>query len=163
MPALRQSVKRRRVWIFFIVATGIAVAAIGDWTKPATTQASVQFYNRAVVIGYFRYVRPITSRFVRCRFQPTCSIYSITAMQTHGFPKGIVAHSKTPLPLFALGSLGHIRSGAAATSSEAATGHDPAAQFSSLSIPRRRAASDSGNCTKQRRTTSGRSIPESQV
>jgi uncharacterized protein len=89
MPALRQSVKRRRVWIFFCVAIGVAVAAISDWTKPAATQTSVQFYNRAVVTGYFRYVRPITSRFVRCRFQPTCSIYSITAMQAHGFPKGL--------------------------------------------------------------------------
>ena len=89
MSALRESLKRPRVWIFFIVATGLSVAAISDWTKPPYSQASVQFYNRAVFTGYYNYVRPVTSRFVRCRFQPTCSIYSITAMQTHGFPKGL--------------------------------------------------------------------------
>ena len=88
MSALRQSLKRPRVWIFFFVAIGLAAVAISDWTKPASTQVSVQFYNRAVVTGYYRYARPITSRFVRCRFQPTCSVYSIIAMQTHGFPKG---------------------------------------------------------------------------
>jgi putative membrane protein insertion efficiency factor len=89
MPALRQSLKRPRFWIFSVVAVALAVAAITDWTKPAQTQSSVQYYNRAVFTGYFQYVRPFTSRFVHCRFYPTCSIYSVMAMQTYGFPKGL--------------------------------------------------------------------------
>lgn len=89
MPALRQSVKSWRFWIFFLVAAVLAVAAMIDWTKPASSQSSVQFYNRAVFTGYYGHIHPVTSRFVRCRFQPTCSIYSVMAVQTHGFPKGL--------------------------------------------------------------------------
>jgi len=88
MSALRQSVKRRLLWIICILATGLAVAALSDWTKPAVNQLSVRYYNRAVLVGYYHYVRPVTSHFVRCRFQPTCSVYSIIAVQMYGFPKG---------------------------------------------------------------------------
>src|SRR6476646_3056284 len=88
MPALRQSVKRRCLWIFCILAGGLALTALSDWTKPAVNQLSVRYYNRAVLVGYYHYVRPVTSHFVRCRFQPTCSVYSIIAVQMYGFPKG---------------------------------------------------------------------------
>jgi uncharacterized protein len=90
MPALRKSLKHRTLWIFLAVATVLAAAAaISDWGKPAYAQTSVQFYNRWIVAGYWRNVRPVTSHFIRCRFQPTCSVYSLTAMQTYGFPKGL--------------------------------------------------------------------------
>ena len=90
MPALRQSVKRRRGLILLLVAlVSLTTAAMADWARPATAQASVRWYNRAVTQGYFGYIRPVTSHFVHCRFQPTCSIYSIMAVQIHGFPKGL--------------------------------------------------------------------------
>ncbi|MDQ6765578.1 MAG: membrane protein insertion efficiency factor YidD [Verrucomicrobiota bacterium] len=37
---------------------------------------------------YQGHIHQVTSRFVHCRFQPTCSMYSVIAMQTHGFARG---------------------------------------------------------------------------
>ena len=51
MPALRQSVKRRCLWIFCILAGSLALTALSDWTKPAVNQLSVRYYNRAVIVG----------------------------------------------------------------------------------------------------------------
>jgi uncharacterized protein len=89
MPALRQSVKRRRLWIFLAVAAVLGAAAISDWLKPAYDQRSVRLYNQAVTRIYREHIHPVTSRFVRCRFQPNCSDYSVIAVQVHGFPKGM--------------------------------------------------------------------------
>ncbi|HEX8281245.1 MAG TPA: membrane protein insertion efficiency factor YidD [Chthoniobacterales bacterium] len=79
--------KRRRFW-FLIAAVALAAAAIFDWTRPPQTQLSARFYERSVVLPYRAHVRPFVSRFVRCRYQPTCSQYSVEAIQVHGFPRG---------------------------------------------------------------------------
>ena len=87
MSALRQSV--RRPGFLLIAAAAIAAAAIFDWTRPPPDQVSVRAYERTVVTVYRGVVRPTTARFIRCRFRPSCSHYSLQAMRTHGFPKGL--------------------------------------------------------------------------
>jgi putative membrane protein insertion efficiency factor len=72
-----------------IVIAALAVPAIIDWSKPGYTQKSSQLYSRAVFEFYYHRIHPTTSRFIRCRFQPTCSVYSVMAVQMHGFPKGM--------------------------------------------------------------------------
>jgi uncharacterized protein len=42
-----------------------------------------------VIGGYRALLKPLSDRFVHCRFQPTCSRYSEEAMLAHGFPKGL--------------------------------------------------------------------------
>jgi len=88
MPSLRQSIKKRRSWIILLAAAVLAAVAIADWTRPAREQISVQAYERAVINPYRRLVRPLVKGFVRCRFRPTCSQYSVEAVRAHGFPKG---------------------------------------------------------------------------
>ncbi|MGI9086318.1 MAG: membrane protein insertion efficiency factor YidD [Chthoniobacterales bacterium] len=89
MSALRQSLKQPWLLVSLGVALVLAAVALGDWRKPADAQTSVRCYNRIVYAGYHEHIRPFTSHFVHCRFQPTCSAYSLIAMQTHGFPKGL--------------------------------------------------------------------------
>jgi hypothetical protein len=89
MPALRQPVKRPRTfWLKWIAAVAFAAAAIFDWSRAPEKQVSVKAYERMVLGGYRRFVRPVSSKVVRCRFRPTCSAYSAEAVRTHGLPKG---------------------------------------------------------------------------
>ena len=46
-------------------------------------------YNRVAIGGYRLVLKPLSDRFIRCPFQPTCPIYSEEAMHAHGFPKGL--------------------------------------------------------------------------
>lgn len=88
MPALRQSVKRRSFWFKAIAAVALAAAAIFDWSRPPQEQLSVHVYEAAVVSPYRWLVRPLMATFVRCRYQPTCSQYSVEAVRAYGFPVG---------------------------------------------------------------------------
>lgn len=89
MSATRPSGRRRSFWIKMIAAAVVAVAAIFDWTRAAQDQLSVAVYERAVVSPYRWLVRPLISAVVRCRYKPTCSQYSIEAVRTYGFPRGL--------------------------------------------------------------------------
>jgi putative membrane protein insertion efficiency factor len=89
MPALRQSLTLRRHWILVVAVVVLAAATICDWTRPPRQQISVALYERIVIGGYRVVLKPLSGRFVHCRFQPTCSRYSEEAMLAHGFPKGL--------------------------------------------------------------------------
>ncbi len=66
----------------------LAAAAIFDWSRPPAQQASRVLFERGVVASYRKFVRPVTARFVHCRFYPTCSEYAVQAVGRFGFPKG---------------------------------------------------------------------------
>ena len=72
-----------------IAAPVLVAAAICDWTRSPRQQVSVALYETIVIGGYRTFLKPLSDRFVRCRFQPTCAIYSEEAMHEHGFPKGL--------------------------------------------------------------------------
>jgi len=84
---LRPAVTKRRRWIRIALAV-LAVAVLGDWMQPPRRQVSVVLYNTIVIGGYRTFMRPVSNRFIRCPFKPTCSVYSEQAMIAHGFPKG---------------------------------------------------------------------------
>jgi len=67
----------------------VAVALGCDWLQPPRRQISVVLYNTIVIKGYRTFLRPIGNRFIRCPYDPTCSVYSEQAMLAHGFPKGV--------------------------------------------------------------------------
>ena len=89
MPAPRPAARGRAFWLKLIAAVALAAAAIFDWTRPPGDQLSVAAYERAIVSPYRWLVRPFMSAFVRCRYRPTCSQYSLDAVRAHGFPLGI--------------------------------------------------------------------------
>ncbi len=89
MPALRQPVRSRGFWIKVIATAVLAVAAIADWTRPPQEQASVFVYEKMVSGPYRWLIRPMSTLFVRCRYVPSCSQYSVKAMRAYGFPKGL--------------------------------------------------------------------------
>jgi putative membrane protein insertion efficiency factor len=88
LPALRPTVKKRRTWLR-IVAIVLTVAVLADWMQPPRRQVSVFLYNGVVIKGYRLVLQPWGRYIVRCRFRPTCSVYSEQAMLAHGFPKGV--------------------------------------------------------------------------
>ncbi len=89
MSALRPAVKRSRFWVLLIAAAALAAAAILDWRRPPSEQASVQLYVRFIIRPYQQYVRPVSGRFIHCRYRPSCSEYSFYAFQRFGFAKGL--------------------------------------------------------------------------
>jgi uncharacterized protein len=89
LSALRPALKRHKVLITRIAAVALAIAAICDWTRPPRSQVSVVLYNKIVIGGYRLILQPAGRHFIRCRFRPTCSVYSEQAMLAHGFPKGV--------------------------------------------------------------------------
>ena len=88
MSALRPGLTRRRR-IVLIVCAVLVIAALCDWTRPPNRQVSVVLYNTVVIKGYRLLFQPMGRYIVRCRFKPTCSVYSEQAMLAHGFPKGV--------------------------------------------------------------------------
>jgi putative membrane protein insertion efficiency factor len=89
LSALRPAVRKRRGWIIWIAAVVLTAGVFFDWTRPPRQQVSVALYEKIVIGGYRVFLKPLSDRFVRCRFQPTCSQYSEEAMLLHGFPKGL--------------------------------------------------------------------------
>jgi putative membrane protein insertion efficiency factor len=67
----------------------LAIATLCDWMRPPSKQVSVVLYQNVVIKGYRLLLQPLGRYIVRCRFRPTCSVYSEQAMQLHGFPKGL--------------------------------------------------------------------------
>jgi len=83
------AVAKRRRLIFRVAAIVFAAAVLCDWMRPPSKQVSVALYETVVIKGYRFFLQPWGRRYIRCRFDPTCSVYSEQAMQVHGFPKGL--------------------------------------------------------------------------
>lgn len=89
MPALRPAINKPRRWIVRIAVVVFAAAVLCDWMRPPSKQVSVVLYETIVIKGYRTFLQSLGKRYIRCRFHPTCSVYSEQAMQVHGFPKGL--------------------------------------------------------------------------
>ena len=86
MPTLRQRLKRPETYLF---ALGLlAVLAVFDSARPAEKQITARGYI-AAVRAYQKIGRPILADKVVCRYQPTCSDYSIEAVRMHGILSGV--------------------------------------------------------------------------
>ena len=99
MPTLRNWLLRRKTpatgprrwgsrpepWLAAILLLGILFAA--DAMRTPQHQVSVRVFA-ASVAGYHRYIHPLTGRFIRCRYSPTCSDYAVQAVRKYGIAKG---------------------------------------------------------------------------
>jgi putative membrane protein insertion efficiency factor len=85
MPSLRNRLLRPEPWLAVVLAAVILFG--GDTLRPPREQLSVHLFALSVD-GYHRYLHPITSHFVRCRYRPTCSNYAVEAVRKYGILKG---------------------------------------------------------------------------
>jgi uncharacterized protein len=66
----------------------LMLLAAADASRAPGKQVTGRLYVAAVGF-YHRDVHPLTSRFIRCRYDPTCSHYSVEAVQRFGIAKGL--------------------------------------------------------------------------
>lgn len=87
MPPLWQCLKRPHPWLAaFLVA---AILPFLDSYRDPKAQFASQVYV-ALVHGYQRWGRPLLAAHIKCRYHPTCSEYSIGAVQRNGIGAGLV-------------------------------------------------------------------------
>jgi hypothetical protein len=77
--------RRPEPWL--AVLLGLALLFAADSLRPPQSQISVRLFV-ASIDGYHHYLHPLTGRFIRCRYEPTCSRYSVQAVRKYGIVKG---------------------------------------------------------------------------
>ena len=75
--------------VFLALLLCLALFFTFDACRPPARQVSVRLF-RFGVAEYRAHLRPLTSRFIRCRFNPTCSGYSLQAVERFGIARGLV-------------------------------------------------------------------------
>lgn len=88
MPALRRLSPLRTPELYLAVVCLVLALACVDAMRPPRSQITARLYVVAVGV-YQRWGSPVTSRFVACRFRPTCSEYSREAVERFGVVRGL--------------------------------------------------------------------------
>lgn len=83
MSALRQSVK-----VFLVAAVAAVIALAADSFRQPDHQLAARSYGTLVRV-YQSAVAPLMRKWVRCRFEPTCSEYSLQAVRRYGIRHGL--------------------------------------------------------------------------
>jgi len=84
---MKNPARRPETWLAVVVVAVLLIAA--DCLRPPPAQLTARLYIDAVY-AYQRWGRPITTRFIRCPYRPTCSEYSRQAVEKFGVPRGLV-------------------------------------------------------------------------
>jgi uncharacterized protein len=102
LPSLRTRLRKRHLCL--AVAGLLVVGAVVDVRRDAVNQVGSRVYITAVR-GYQVFVRPWMRGYVRCRYHPSCSEYSIEAVEKHGLCRGVgltvsrICSCRTSIPL----------------------------------------------------------------
>jgi len=86
MPALRKFLRNPASYLGVIVL--LIVMVLLDGLHAPEAQLTARAYI-AAVHSYQQVGHPLLEGRVRCRFQPTCSNYSIAAVQRYGILRGL--------------------------------------------------------------------------
>ena len=86
-PVLREFLKSPHTYLVPVVLLYV-LAAADSWRQPAK-QVTGRLYVAAVE-RYQRFARPLLRPYIRCRYRPTCSEYSIQAVRKWGIRHGLV-------------------------------------------------------------------------
>jgi putative membrane protein insertion efficiency factor len=87
MSALRRRLKDPRLWLALYFA--LIAGCVADTFRAPGSQLTGKAYVGLVRV-YQAVGRPAVRKCVCCRYHPTCSDYSIEAVQTHGIRRGLV-------------------------------------------------------------------------
>jgi putative membrane protein insertion efficiency factor len=86
VPPPGKALRHPATWLAVFLVFAALVAA--DSFRTPSRQVSVRVFTAAVA-GYHHYLHPITGRWIHCRYQPTCSRYSVEAVRKYGIAKGL--------------------------------------------------------------------------
>jgi hypothetical protein len=78
----------RRPGPWLAAVTFIALLATLDACRPPQKQITARIYLAAVGF-YQRDIHPWTMHYIRCRYSPTCSHYSVEAVKRFGIARGL--------------------------------------------------------------------------
>lgn len=87
MPTLRERLKRPQT-ILGLLLVLLVLAGIDSFRQP-DRQLTARLYVVAVH-GYQHFGRSLLTGFIACRYNPTCSVYSVQAVQKYGIRWGLV-------------------------------------------------------------------------
>ena len=87
MSTLRKCLKNPG-WYLAVLVLGFALLAV-DATREPKRQISARAYI-GLVREYQEHAHPVLEGRVRCRYDPTCSEYSIGAVREYGIARGLV-------------------------------------------------------------------------
>jgi putative membrane protein insertion efficiency factor len=87
MPSLRIRRLTRKDKLALAALAAFTVCFCLDAMRPPASQLSVHAFA-ASVEGYHHFIHPVTGRFIRCRYRPTCSNYAVQATRKYGMVKG---------------------------------------------------------------------------
>jgi putative membrane protein insertion efficiency factor len=85
MSSLRHWFLRPGPWLAAILIVAVLFGA--DAMRSPQKQVSVRLFALSVD-GYHRLIHPVTGRFIRCRYSPTCSRYAVEAVRKYGIARG---------------------------------------------------------------------------
>jgi len=89
MSALRQRIAAfRKPHLYLAIIFTLIAAAFADSFRKPSNQVSAHLWTSAVRL-YQKHARPVLHPYIRCRYTPTCSEYSIQAVETHGIRTGL--------------------------------------------------------------------------
>ena len=91
MPSLRQRLKRPETLLAILLML-LVLAGIDSFRQP-DRQITARLYI-AAVHGYQHYGRSLLTGLIACRYAPTCSVYSVQAVEKYGIRKGLVLSVK---------------------------------------------------------------------
>ena len=78
------STLRQRLRVLFLIVITLLALLLVDAVIPARAQPSA--WLAVKIINVYQWMgRPVTRKYVVCRFRPTCSDYAKQAIGTHGF------------------------------------------------------------------------------
>ena len=81
--------RRKKLKLILVLALALGTLGFGwDVSRQADKQLTARVYVGCVHV-YQVVGRPMMKGIVACRFRPTCSDYSIAAVQHHGILKGL--------------------------------------------------------------------------
>ncbi len=91
MSPLRRAITRPHFYLLAVVV--IALLVFADSFRPPPQQISTRLYVRAVHV-YQHHGLYLGKYTPRCRFRPTCSNYSVAAVQKYGLLRGVAMSAR---------------------------------------------------------------------
>lgn len=88
MSSLRRIANWKRPEPYLTLLLLLMAFAAGDSMRRPKDQILARGYVQAV-LEYQRYGRPVSMKIIRCRYRPTCSQYSLEAVERFGIGRGL--------------------------------------------------------------------------